>query len=312
MTSTGISDYWLFRHFVLIVSSLMAAACLLTFGCSPMRHKPDSISILATAPMSRTSISSYLSLDTLYQSNKNIVLLSHWGRVAETQGHTITWEIQDDKGGKLLSFSEEDFTIRPNMWIYFPVSIEGLNRKIMSPGGIKVNFYVDGNLQMTRELKYENKDLVSNNDQRVVILPFAENSKSPSPWDQSRKNIFRNTIADALYCELARIFPDAVPHYVSEQKLGKEVGQDCYDNLECMRGITGAFGEGIIIFGEMYIQKTYGDSSSLTVYVYDSRTKKFRQFHFFKNIDRDYAKLMHDLLKGVLYREGLEKYLLER
>jgi hypothetical protein len=198
------------------------------------------------------------------------------------------------------------------MYVYFPVSINAIRKSDELPGQLKINFYVDHQLEMVKNIRYENKELSNKDTQRIVILPFIEYSKSPSPWDESRKNIFRNTIADAFYCEVARIFPDAVPHYVAEQKLGKVISQECFNSLGCMRDLTRVFGEGIFIFGEIYIQKTYGDASSLTVYVYNSVTNKFREFHFFQSIGGTYAALMHDMLYGVLYGEGLVDYLVKR
>lgn len=289
---------------------ILAFIVLCTNGCSSIKGKPESVSILAAVPMSHTSISSYLSIDTIYKSDNNILLIAVWGRVSQSEGHTITWEVFNNNGDKILSLSKDDFTIRPHMWAYFPVSMKTIEKSDIGSGQLIIHFFIDEKLAMTKKVNYENKEIVSQEDQRVVILPFIEYSNYPHPWPESTKNVFQNTVADALYCEIGRIFPDTIPHYVAEQKIGRVLGVGCSKSMECINFLKGIFGESIFIFGELSMQKVDLDASSLSVYVYNPKMKEIKNFHFFKNSTYNHALLMNDMLKSVLYKEGMMDYLL--
>ena len=295
-----------------IILAIFAFSGLSAYGCSSMKGKPEELSILATLPMDHTSISSYLSIDSINKSDNEILLVAVWGRVGKSEGHTIAWEILDSNGDKVFSLEKDNFTIRPHVWSYCPVSMKSLEKSKVFPGPLIVRFYVDGNLALTKNIKCEDREIAGKDNQRVVVLPFIEYSDYPWTWPEESKNFFQNTVADAMYCEVARIFSDAIPHYIAEQKIGKIPGMGCYNSMECMSDLKDIFGESVFLFGELYIQKVFLDASSLTVYVCDPNKNKVKKFHFFQCYGNSYSSLMHDLLKGVAYKQGLIKYLVER
>ena len=162
----------------------------------------------------------------------------------------------------------------------------------------------------SQKIVYEDKNIVNTTIARAVILPFIEISDYPYPWPQDAKNTFQNTMADALFCEVQRIFPDSIPHYVVEQKIGKVLQNNCYHSKECISYLKDKLGDSVFIFGEMYIQKVQIDSSSLTVYVYNPKTDQVKDFHFFQSYNYTLSSLMKDLLSHVFDEKGLWEYLI--
>jgi hypothetical protein len=300
------------RKYLWAAFAILSCIGFFAYGCSSFKNKPESVSILATAPMNHTLLSSYLTIETIFKSDQEILLVAVWGDVDQSEGHTIAWDILNKKGDRVFSLSKENFTIHPQMSVFFPVPVKTIESPGVSSDQLTLHFYIDEKLAAMKNFNYENKEIVRKDVQRIVILPFIEYCNDPGPWPESTKNLFQNTIADAINCEVARIFPDVVPHFIAAQKIGKTLGMGCYNKKECLNYVKEKFGDSFLVFGELYIQRFDLDASSLTVHVYDPRTSQIRKFHFFEDFNYTYTSLIYDLLKGVLYKEGLIDYLAGR
>ena len=99
--------------------------CVITFGLMAIigssSYKPKNFSILSSIPMENISISSYLTIETLYESDKEIILVANWKQVSKSENHTIKWEIYNSNGDSIFTASEKNVSIRPNTYSYFPV-----------------------------------------------------------------------------------------------------------------------------------------------------------------------------------------------
>ena len=285
--------------------------CILTifivlgYGCSSINHKPGKISVLAAKPMNHTAISSYLSLDTFYRSDGQIALVASWGRVQESKGHTLKWEIVNSKGKQIFSTVEEDVTIYPHTYTCDIVSLDQFSENDLKPGDYTISLYIDDNLMQSRVLSYSDKNITSRDQRQVVILPFYETCRHPDYWDEASKVYFQNSIAAALYCEIKRVVPDTIPHYVSEQKIGKILQSNCFDNKECTSFVKNQFGESIYIFGYSYMQQLDIDTSFVTLFVYDAKTDNKKKYHYASRYLDSHSSSINDILKGILYERGL-------
>lgn len=292
-----------------VVLILIVSAVLLTYGCSSMKNIPKSVPVLARTPMNRTMISSYLSVETVFKSDKQILLYPVWEKADESKGHTITWEALDKAGDKVFSSTEDNVVIHSHMAASLPIPLNEIKKAGGSSSQFALHLYIDGQPAGTKNIRYEDRSILRKDIQRIVFLPFIEYCNHPRPWGESAKSLFQNTVADAIYCEVSRIFPDSVPHYVAAQKLGRGLGMGCYNKAECLNYVREMFSDSFLIFGELFIQQVDLDASSLTVYVYNPGSGEMKKFHFFQRFNYTYESLVKDLLKGVLYEKGLIEYL---
>lgn len=289
---------------------IILAAVGITFtGCSYLSDKPEDIFLLSTDPMSQTAISFYLPVSSLYNSDKQLYLIAKWGENIGSENHTTRWEILDAKGTKVFTASQKKFTVHPNMYTKTPVLLSDLLKKCQDPTQLTATFYIDDKLASSIKIEYENKSINSSSDQMVVILPFIEETDHPSPWSKDIKAMLQNTAADAIYCEVSRISPDAVPHYVVEQKAGKQIPPRCLEDKACASFIKKKFGDNIYIYGYLSLQKVDLDASTLTVYVYNMRTGQLKRFYFYQRYLDTYSHLMRDLLTGVFQEKGMLQYM---
>jgi hypothetical protein len=295
-------------NFLLVLSFVV---CLSGIGCSYMTHKPEGMTVLSTQPMGNTSVSSYLPIETLYKSDRTICLIARWGGAKESENHRTQWEILDSTGKKIYSSSRDNVTIRSHMYTITQVT----PKEFLAAGShidqLTANFFIDDELVQSKKIHYKNQSITSTIDQQVIILPFVEENIHPTPWGDGAKTFFQNTIADAIYCEVKRVFPETIPHYVVEQKVSRHLDPYCLKDESCKSFLKNVFGENIFIYGNLSIQKVDLDTSTLTVFVYNMKTDKLKKFHFFHPYDFSFPSLMQDLLAGIFYKEGMLDFLMK-
>jgi hypothetical protein len=295
------------RH--LLLSIFILPLFIFGSGCSYLSKDPENILMLTAEPMGHTAISYYLPISTLYDSDAYLYLIALWGENIGSANHTMRWEIHDGKGVKIFSSPRKDFNIRANAYSQTPVVLKDILRKSQAPEQLTVRLFIDDKPVKSMQIAYKNKRITGNSDQMVVILPFIEENQDPTPWADGIRTMFQNTTADAIYCEVSRIFPDTIPHYVVEQKVGRHLDPNCLKDTACASFLKDSFGENVFIYGNLSIQKFDLDASTLTVFVYDMKSKRLKKFHYFQRYMGSYASLVQDLLAGVLYEKGLLAYM---
>jgi len=299
--------------FTLTNSSIPAFAVLLiltllSYGCVSS-NTPKTISILPAAPLSQTGVSSYPSLETVFNSDNEIVLLAVWDNAKTSGNHTLKWEMVNGSGDIIFFRERTNFTIREDLFITQTVTLENEVKKKLTQGELTVNFYLDNVLTASKKTQYSPEKIVNKSGRKIVIHPFNETDSHPEEWNDGAKSYFQNTFASALYGEVKRIFPDTVPHYLSEQKIGNTVKTECFGDKECTNFLQDQFGDSIFIYGESAMQHFEIGVSVLRFYVFDPRTGGTKMFSDTSPFLGSYSLMMHDLLENVLYKKEFLDYL---
>ncbi|MDH3557943.1 MAG: hypothetical protein OES18_19065 [Deltaproteobacteria bacterium] len=77
-----------------------------------------------------------------------------------------------------------------------------------------------------------------------------------------------------------------------------------------MSSVKEVFSEDLLISGRLQFAELESDTNMLTVYVYHSKTGADKQFrHIEGGGKRYYSLILTDLIKGILYEQGLLEYL---
>jgi len=274
---------------------------------SCVSSKPERVSILASRPMENSWKSCYPTIETIYESDLKITLVVYWGQIAKSENIILKWAISDDKDNVIFK-SEKYLPIKPNIIWYLPVNLDrGVKAKLV-PGMYKVNLYIDGQLVAHQNVQYVAKSIRNKNVQQAVILPFKEITTESNLMGDATPVIL-NTIAHSIYSEVKRIIPDSIPHYIVEQKIGKLLKPNCFENKECVDFIKNTFGESIFISGYIKLVKFEEELAQMRVDVYNAKTGEIKEFRSAEHAMERYDDLIHDLLKGVMQKEGLLDYL---
>ncbi len=289
--------------------SLIIIFSLIGSGCVSLSTSPEFISIIPAEPISNTSISSYLSIKTLYESDKEIVLAATWRNNRTSENHTLKWELVNSESEVVFIKIDENYTIRPRTYNKVKVPLSDDLKKKLTPGDLTFNFYVDDVLALSTKTTYVPERMVTNNSRKVVILPFIETCDYPQRWGDREKNYFQNTMAIGVYGEIKRLFPNTIPHYVAGQKLEENFEEKCHNKSDCGDYLNDLFGDSILIFGTLYFQRVHLDTSSLTLSIYDPQTNIKRKFHFTQPYPGSFSTIMRFLLEGALYKKGAIDYL---
>ncbi len=288
---------------------LLFAFVFIFTGCVSSGHSPKTFSILATTPMGSTSPTAYLPMKTIYESDSELVLLASWGNVKTSKGHFLKFEIVNNQEEIVSSEIMNDFTVRPNMYTSFRVLLGRELKKKLIPGEVTVRFYIDDVLSMSEKIVYDPKEITNKSDRKIVILPFIERCDYPVHWDEDDKSSIQNTMSISIYGEIKRIFPDTIPHYVTEQKIGNTFKPDCFKSEECINYIKGYFGNSLYVYGDHWIQRTTHDKSWLNIVIFDPITGNMKKFSYSHRPWETIPINMRDLLEGALYKEGALEYL---
>jgi len=237
-------------------STLIVVFLFLSFfscGCV-YSDKPKAFSILPALPHPQTGVFSYPSIETLFASDQEMVLITAWGKAKESGNHTLKWEVINSAGDIVYSHTRNNYTIRDHYYTNHNIPMDSAIKEKLIPGELSVNFYLDDVLSATQKTNYSSKDILKKSGRKVVILPFRETDYYPDEWDEDTKNYFQNTYASAVYGEIKRIYPKTVPHYETKQKIGNYFKPDCFKDEECIQFLKNHYSDSIFIKGESITQ----------------------------------------------------------
>ena len=143
-----------------------------------------------------------------------------------------------------------------------------------------------------------------------MILPFNDTSVETNIKVNVSPQII-NTFSTAFYHEVKRIIPLTTPHYISERTVGDLSGPNCFEDRSCLNKIEHMFEDDIFISGNIRLSKMVYEISTLTVFVYNSKTGIVKKFSYSQHpgIEEPYSELMRDLIKGVMHEKGFLDYL---
>ena len=263
--------------------------------------KPHMLLILAEKPMSQTFVPAYPSIETVYETDDEIKIVTYWARVGESMNHTFQWEILDESGVAVFKDSDHNMPIRTH--IFYTKTIN-LSRASLSSGSYTVRFYQDGKLCMTRMVTYSPQDALNQNVRKVVVLPFADLSKSTNMARSASVNVV-NTVSHAIYCQAKRHFQEAVPHHVAKREIGEPLPQGCLGQEACRRNLEKIFGNCIFISGNVTLKRQVEETASLEVEAYNAITGELREYTSSVIQHGSYNGILHDLMKRVMVDKGL-------
>jgi len=273
-------------------------------------NRPQNIKILAGSPMEHTCISCYPDIKTLYKSDHEIFFISHWGNCSRSENHELKWELYNKNGVKVYNTIQRNVKIRPHMFYSIKIYLDKSIKDSLIPGMYTVKLYLDGDLVKTKSGEYVPKSILNKNVNSAVILPFNDTSVETNiKFDAS--SLIINTFSSAFYHEARRIIPRTTPHYISERTVGDLSGPNCFKDKSCLNKIDSMFKDDIFISGNIRLSQFLVEISTLTVYVYNSRTGIVKRFSYSQHPggERTYSELMHDLIKGVMHEKGFLDYL---
>lgn len=285
---------------ITILTSIFVSMFLVS--CAPQLK---CIKILPAKPVSYTSPSCYPTIEEIYQSDDEIYLVSSWGKRAKSSDHWLQWIISTLKGEPIHITPERYVTIHPNMFRSERIKLKANLREKLQFGTYTVNLYLDDKLLKSQDVKYINKSIINPNLNGAVILPFS----FVGPGQLSRKS-YLNTTTNAICGEIKRIVKETVPPAVAEEEIGDDFSPEYLNDPNRMSSVTGVFSEDILITGTLKFSDMADEINLLIVYVYQSKTRTKKKFmHIEGGGKRYYHLILADLIKGVLYEQGLLEYL---
>ena len=273
-------------------------AVLFVIGICSCSYKPKSLKVLSSRPVRGTSSSTYPTIEKIYESDNEVTFVCTWGRSVKTGSCELRWDIYNQSNERIYTKTYSDARLKPSMYYYHTLSVDRIGLK---PGRYTISVSVDDDLAISQNFEFIPMRITNRNITGAVILPFSDISTETyctAPW-------ITDSIASAVYLEVKRIIPGTVPHYVSEQNLGKNF-EIKLDNTECVAKLKDTFKEDLFITGSVELPKFVGAYSDLTIFVYDKRkgdTQTY-QHSLAEHQQTSYANIIHNLIKGVLYEEG--------
>ena len=278
----------------------------LGFSCS---HIPSDLLIVPVEPLNHTNPKAYLQIDTLYKSDQEMCIVVYCGKVKESPNHSLKVDIVSN-GNVIFTNTIEDVTIRPQMFLTQPIHIDETIKNSITSDHIAVILYMDDRIISSKSIQYNNTSIINNNISRAVILPFKFKQPSKGRWTNEEAIIgILNTFQHAVYSEVRRVVPDSIPHFIVEEKLGKTVKPECFEDEDCVNLIKDLFGDSLFIFGTVYVQLASLDSSTLELNVYNAKTQESFRYWIGERFMSEYDELFNRLLFGIFYKKGFFEYL---
>jgi hypothetical protein len=285
---------------ITILTSVLVLMFLVS--CGPQLK---SIRILSAKPVSHTSPASYPTIEEIYQSDDEIFLVSSWGRTQTSKKHLLQWKLYNPGGERLYLTTDRYLIIRRNSFYWNRISLSQKQKNKLDSGMYTVELYLDDKLLKSQDVKYINKSIINPNLNGAVILPFSFDG----PGKLSRKS-YLNATTNAICGEVKRIVKETVPPAVAEEEIGDDFSPEYLNDPHRMSSVTGVFSEDILITGTLKFEDVEDETNLLTVYVYQSKTGTKKRFmHAEGGAKRYYRLILADLIKGVLYEQGLLEYL---
>jgi hypothetical protein len=277
--------------------------------CSCTVNQVD-LGVLSKSPMKGTWISCYPTIETIYESDDEITVLASWGNIPESEGHTLKWEFCRNDGTVILQKSINNANLEPYTYYRNKFRIDTVTKDTLDQGTYQVNFHIDEKLVSKQDIQYVEKSIRNLSIKNTVILPFSYTLKGSRFSKKKDAESISNTVADAIYCEVKRIFPYTTHHSRSGVEIGEPYSLDCFENSECLESIKDKFGtEDIIITGNITLPEYIGEAAWLTVLVYDPATGEKKEFIDTGSGYSYYHHMLRSLLFEVMYSEGLLEYL---
>jgi hypothetical protein len=245
-------------------------------------------------------VTAYPSIETVYKTDDKVEVVTHWGKVGESMNHTFQWRVLDESGKVVAKDTDHNIPIRTYMWYSKPFN---LNQANISAGKYTVRFYQDGELSMTREVIYSPQRVLNQNTKKVVVLPFADQSKETNLAPGSSVHVV-DTVSHGLYCQVKRHFQEAVPHYVTKQEIGEPIPLNCLDQEACRLNLKMIFGDCILIYGSIILSKTKEETARLEVEAYNLITGEHHEYKSTVVQQASYNEILHDLMKNILVEKG--------
>lgn len=301
------------KHNKLIILLLILLITLISCNTTK-KYNPKDFIIMSSEPMANVYLSSYPTIKNIYESDDQIVVVVGWGITDKSTQHTLTISLVDKYNKLLFEKSIEDVTMRHYSFYYFPIPLNmiKLNNKLVGP--LTVNLRIDDYLCKSQSINFDVKRIHNQNIDSIAIIPFiGSSSKSEAyiPVDEIMPHIL-NSSAHALFCEVIRIAPNTIPHFVSEQNIGKRISLDCFNRPECISYLNNILDSNIFLIGEIKIDtdyQNYGGFSSLMVYTYNVNTGKTLQFQSKSSLWKTGS--IETLLKELLFKMTYETELLD-
>ena len=264
---------------------------------------PTQISLLPSMPDQNTFASSFPEIASVYESDREICLFAAWGNNPPSGSHTLAWEIADGQGLSVYSTKKENITIRSNSSISYRLALDKGIKDKLNDGAYKVTLLLDDKPVLSKEIRYESKSILNGKIPKAVVLPFKDNSV----WANMPSfaiDAALNTIADIFYLEVKRSIPDTVPYYIAERTMGRAFSQDCFNDANCIQLLENSFGrENIYITGQMTLAEYVGESCTLSVTVYNSKTGETKRYNGSSGTQR-YSDSIREMCREILYMKG--------
>lgn len=289
----------------LVVFMILIPISLSFYGCS---IKPKAIKIIASEPVKGTVPLCYPSIEKVYASDDEIVLVSSWGESVNPGNYTLRWEIFDNKDNRIYKSKLVNQKIKAHWTSWYKIPLDSSTKERLKSGNYIIKLFIDDQLVQSKSVQYIAKSILNKNIRGVVILPFL-NKTIEVNYAGHQSPVITNTVATAIYSEVKRIVPDTVPHHVVKQKLGNKFSQNCFNEKECLNLIQANFDGEIFITGSIELKKYVGEICTLKVYVYNSNTGEKTKYEHRISLRQSYAEIINSLLTSILYKKGLLDYL---
>ncbi len=289
---------------------LVLPVLVFILGLSACSHKPSRFKIVATKPMDSILLSSYLNIDTLYKSDRNFVVIVGWGPISESKDHNLKIEIGDTQK-VFYTKTVENMTIQPNIYYRFQVRMPEIAAEDDMPDELTVSAYLDDELAASQVVKYEKKSIVNKTIQQAVVLPFTEQETAEPPqysFSAGHMNTILNTSAHSIFCEVQRVLPNTIPHYVTEEQLAQPLAPDCFENRDCVNYLIDMFGKSVFISGSIYITRWLTRPCNLKITVFNAANGNILEYRGIWVTHANYStgETIHGLIEDIVYRKGLQ------
>jgi hypothetical protein len=187
-------------------------------SCGPQLQ---SIRILPDRPADHTIHSSYPNIKKVYQSDKEVILVSSWRSSGSSEGNRIRWEIWTPKGELAYSTTDKKINIRRNLSFYQTIRLDENVEEKYPPGVYTIKLYLDNQLIKSQAVEYFDKSIINTSLNGAVILPFS--FRGPS---QVNPKVFLNTTTHALYGAVRRRVEGTVPPVMAAIEFGDDFSQN--------------------------------------------------------------------------------------
>lgn len=286
--------------------ALLVSFNLIIFLICSCSYAPRNLMVLTTEPMSGIFMA-YSSIEQLYKSDDEIVIVIHWGRVSKPGNYDLRIEIDNLQEERIYSSKTESVSIRSNRYRYYKIRLDESTKDSLVDGGIYTcKLYINNELIKTKTGQYVAESIINDNVQSAVILPFLiKPAEGTIPSDT-----LSSSFAHPIYSEVKRIIPDTTPHYVAKQNIEKKSDIKCFIDQTCTDSIIDTFNQEVVIAGSIEVGRYVGDLNKLRLYVYSTESGVMKKFHTsMVATRRSYEEIFRDLINRMLFEEGFLDYI---